>query len=249
MHEVVSREEWLARRKAHLVKEKELTRAQDALAAERRALPWVRIEKDYRFEAPQGPVGLTDLFGRHSQLVVQHFMFGPDWEEGCVGCSFMADHVEPAFRHLDHHDVAFAAVSRTPLAKIEAFRRRMGWTFRWVSSLDSDFNFDFDVSFTEDDRQRGDVYYNYAPQPYVCDELPGVSVFYKDAEGQVFHTYSTFARGDERLVGAYNFLDLTPFGRNENGPNGDLRDWVRHHDRYEAAGRSACACHPEPVPA
>jgi predicted dithiol-disulfide oxidoreductase (DUF899 family) len=182
---------------------------------------------------------LADLFGRHQQLIVQHFMFGPEWEEGCVGCSFMADHVKGAFLHLDHHGVAFAAVSRTSIAKIEAFRKRMGWGFPWVSSLDSDFNFDFDVSFSEDDRERGDVYYNYQPQPFVCDELPGVSAFYKDDAGQVFHTYSAFARGVEGVLGAYAFLDMSPLGRNE-GDN--LRDWVRHHDRYEAAEPVSCGC-------
>jgi predicted dithiol-disulfide oxidoreductase (DUF899 family) len=236
---IVSREDWLAARTAHLRKEKELTRARDALHAERQALPWVKIDKAYVFQGPNGPETLDDLFGRHQQLIVQHFMFGPEWEEGCAGCSFMADHVDGAFLHLEHHGVAFAAVSRTSIAKIEAFRKRMGWGFRWVSSLDSDFNFDFDVSFTKDDQERGDVYYNYQPQPFVCDELPGVSVFYKDDAGQVFHTYSAYARGVEGVLSAYAFLDMSPLGRNE-GDN--LRDWVRHHDRYAAAEPGSCAC-------
>ncbi|WP_027133304.1 DUF899 domain-containing protein [Geminicoccus roseus] len=242
-HDIVSREEWLQARIAHLHKEKEFTRARDALAAERRALPWVRVDKPYVFEGPDGKRSLADLFGRHRQLVVQHFMFGPDWEQGCVGCSFMADHVEGPFRHLDHHDVAFAAISRTEVAKIEAFRTRMGWKFPWLSSLHSDFNFDFDVSFTEDDRERGDVFYNYRPQPFESEELPGLSVFVKDEAGQVFHTYSTFARGVEPVMAVYGFLDMTPFGRNEEG---GLGDWVRHHDRYAAAEpATACGCAPQ----
>jgi len=249
-HDIVSREEWQTARIAHLRKEKELIQARDALHQERRSLPWVRVDKPYVFDGPSGPASLADLFGSHQQLIVQHFMFGPEWEEGCTGCSLMADHVEGAFRHLDHHDIAFAAVSRTSLAKILAFKKRMGWRFAWMSSLNSDFNFDFGVSFGKDDQDRGEVYYNHQPQPFVSDELPGISVFYKDDAQQVFHTYSTFARGVESLISAYGFLDMAPLGRNETGPNHDLRDWVRHHDRYAEPERGhTCGCAADPAAA
>ncbi|MBN9561848.1 MAG: DUF899 domain-containing protein [Alphaproteobacteria bacterium] len=236
-HKVVSRDEWLAARKALLAKEKEHTRARDALSAERRALPWVKIEKVYVFDGPNGRETLEDLFAGRSQLIVKHFMLGPDWEEGCVGCSFQTDHFDGALPHLEHHDVTLVAVSRAPLAKIEAFRKRMGWGVKWVSSYGSDFNFDFHVSFTEEDAARGRVYYNYEEQPFVSDELSGESVFFRDANGNVFHTYSAYARGTESLINTYNFLDLTPKGRNETGPRHNLTDWVRHHDRYDDGGR------------
>ncbi len=232
-HTIVSRDEWLEARKRLLVKEKELTRARDAVATERRALPWVKIEKTYVFDGPNGPVTLSELFEGRSQLILQHFMFGPDWDEGCVGCSFKSDHIDGARMHFEHHDVAFASVSRAPIEKIEAYRRRMGWTFTWVSSTRNDFNFDFHVSFTPDQIARDRVYYNYAEQrAQGMDEASGDSVFYKDAAGDIYHTYSTFARGDEMLVGAYNYLDLTPKGRNETGPGFNLMDWVKRHDRY-----------------
>lgn len=233
---VVSREEWLTERKALLTKEKEITRLRDRVAAERRALPWVKVEKEYVFDALDGKRTLAELFEGRSQLIVQHFMFGPDWGEGCVGCSFKADHVDGALVHLEHHDVSFVAVSRAPLAEIEAFRKRMGWRFKWVSSYCSDFNFDYHVSFRPEDIAAGRVYYNYDMREFVSEELPGNSVFYQDESGAVFHTYSAYARGDEMLDGAYMYLDLTPKGRNETGPRHDLGDWVRHHDRYEARG-------------
>ncbi len=239
-HSAVSRKEWLEARTALLAKEKELTRLRDRVAAERRSLPWVALEKAYVFEGPRGKVGLAGLFEGRSQLVVQHFMFGPGWTEGCVGCSFLADHVDAARRHFEHNDLALAAVSRAPYAAIDAFQRRMGWRFLWVSSLGSDFNYDFNVSFTADDKARGKALYNYELRGYQGEELPGISVFVRDGAGRVFHTYSAYARGDELLIGAYNFLDLTPKGRNENGPNFDLTDWVRHHDRYDADGPTGC---------
>jgi predicted dithiol-disulfide oxidoreductase (DUF899 family) len=225
-HRIVSQEEWLAARKAHLRIEKALTRMRDLVAAERRALPWVRVEKEYVFDGPDGKETLAELFDGRSQLIVQHFMFGPDWEEGCIGCSFAADHLDAAYMHLKHHDVTFVAISRAPLAKLEAYRKRMGWRFKWVSSYGSNFNYDYHVSFTEDELAKGKVYYNYAMTDQGFDELPGASVFYKDAAGDIFHTYSRFGRGGEEVLGAYMLLDITPKGRNETGPNYNLLDWV-----------------------
>jgi predicted dithiol-disulfide oxidoreductase (DUF899 family) len=238
-NQVVSRDEWLAARKELLRKEKEFTRLRDQLSAERRALPWVKVEKTYVFDGADGKVTLADLFDGRSQLVVKHFMFGPDWSEGCVGCSFELDHTEGALQHLEHHDVSYVVVSRAPLAKTESFRRRMGWRVRWVSSFGNDFNFDFHVSFTPEEIAAGKATYNYREGAQVIDEMSGRSVFYKDASGQVFHTYSSFARGGEMFLGSYAFLDITPKGRDET-INGNLTDWVRHHDRYDDTGSS---CH------
>jgi predicted dithiol-disulfide oxidoreductase (DUF899 family) len=237
----VSRDEWLAARKALLAKEKEFTRMRDQLNAERRALPWVKVEKRYEFDGPDGRQSLGDLFAGRSQLIVKHFMLGPDWQEGCVGCSFEVDHIGGALVHLEHHDVSYVVVSRAPLAKIEAFKQRMGWRFKWVSSFDSDFNYDFHVSFTADEIARGEAYYNYELQKIGIDELSGRSVFYRDAAGDIFHTYSSFARGGEMFLGTYSFLDITPKGREET-VNGNLTDWVRHHDRYD--DQDAACCHP-----
>ena len=234
---VVSRDEWIAARQELLIKEKEQTRLRDQLSTERRALPWVKVEKEYVFDAPEGKVTLADLFDGRSQLFVKHFMLGPGWKEGCVGCSFEVDHIEGALVHLEHHDVTYVAISRAPLAKIEAFKKRMGWRFKWVSSYGSDFNFDYHVSFTKEDLARGKVDYNYRLIDASIDELSGISVFYKDEAGEIFHTYSTYARGAEELLSTYIVLDLTPKGRNETGPSHDLTDWVRHHDRYDVGGR------------
>lgn len=239
MHRITSREEWLEARIALLAKEKQLTRLRDELAAERRALPWVRVEKDYLFHAPDGRKSLADLFEGRSQLIVKHFMLGPGWGEGCVGCSFECDHVEGALVHLEHHDVSYVAVARAPLAEIEAFRQRMDWRFRWVSSHGSNFNYDFNVSFTEAEMAAGRAYYNYRMAEVPLDELSGFSVFYRGDDGATYHTYSAYARGAEEVLGAYMYLDLTPKGRNETGPNHDLTDWVRHHDRYDSGGRVA----------
>jgi len=231
-HPVVSRDEWIAARKTLLLKEKQLTRQRDQLAAERRKLPWVKVDKTYVFDGPSGKVTLADLFDGRSQLAIQHFMFGPDWEEGCVGCSFGADHVDSARQHFEHRDLSFAAVSRTSIEKIEAFRRRMGWHFKWVSSLGSDFNYDFGVSFSKEQLAKGKVTYNYEPVDSQSEDLSGISLFYKDEAGAIFHTYSTFARGDESLSTAYAYLDLAPKGRDEEGlpfPSA----WWRHHDKYE----------------
>jgi len=236
-HQIVSQEEWIAARKALLVKEKELTRLRDQLNAERRALPWVKVEKPYVFDAPEGSVTLADLFDGRSQLLVKHFMFGPDWQQGCVGCSFGADHVDGPSVHLEHHDVSYVAVSRAPLPKIEAFKRRMGWRFKWVSSYRNDFNYDYNVSFKPENTSSGQVFYNYEWIGSQGDEMPGMSVFYQDAAGNVFHTYSRYGRGGEEALGTYSFLDITPNGRSET-INGNLTDWVRHHDRYDGASGS-----------
>jgi predicted dithiol-disulfide oxidoreductase (DUF899 family) len=228
----VSREDWVAARKDLLRKEKEFTRLRDQLSAVRRDLPWVKVEKTYVFDGPDGKETLAELFAGRSQLVVYHFMFGPGWEQGCPSCSYLSDHIDGALVHLAHRDVTLLAVSRAPLARIEAFRKRMGWRFKWVSSHGSDFNYDFHVSFTEEDKAKGRVYYNYEMQDFMVEELPGASVFYKDASGDVFHTYSSYARGLDLLVGTYNYLDLVPKGRDEAGLAFTMA-WVRHHDRYD----------------
>ena len=233
-HPVVSRELWVNERRTLLTHEKELTRLRDQIARERRALPWVRIEKDYVFDAPEGRRPLADLFEGRRQLLVQHFMLGPGWEEGCPSCSFMADHVGGMEVHLAHRDVTLLVVSRAPLAEIERFRRRMGWQFKWVSSHGSDFNWDFHVSFTPEQRATGAVYYNWGMVPFPSDEAPGISVFYKDDAGDIFLTYSTYGRGVEVMMGTYNLLDLTPKGRDEADVDNKM-EWVRHHDRYESA--------------
>lgn len=238
-HRIVTREEWLAARKEHLAKEKELTRLRDQLSAERRELPWVKIDKPYLFDGPNGKETLADLFDRRSQLIIKHFMLGPGWKEGCVGCSFEVDHIEGALVHLEHHDVTYVVVSRAPLPEIKVFKRRMGWRFKWVSSYGSDFNYDFHVSFKPGEIEGGEIYYNYELRKVGIEELSGRSVFYKDANGDVFHTYSSYGRGGDLMLGTYNILDLMPKGRNETGPNHNLTDWVRHHDRYGSGGHVA----------
>jgi predicted dithiol-disulfide oxidoreductase (DUF899 family) len=232
---VVSRAEWLAERKELLAEEKKLTRMRDALAQKRLELPWVKVDKEYSFDTPQGKKTLADLFQDRSQLIVYHFMFGPGWGEGCVGCSFYSDHVDGALQHLEQHDVSYVAVSRAPLAEIEPFKKRMGWKFNWVSSFGSDFNYDYHVSFSKEDTAKGKLYYNFSMQDVSSEELPGTSVFYKDENGDIFHTYSQYARGGEGAIGTYQFLDIAPKGRNETG-RGNLGDWVRHHDRYNSGG-------------
>jgi len=231
---VVSHDQWLAARKALLQHERELTHLRDRIAAERRALPWERIEKPYVFDAPGGRRTLADLFEGRRQLVMQHFMLGPGWEQGCPSCSYMADHTDGMTLHLAARDTTFVAVSRAPLEEIERFRRRMGWKFTWVSSHASDFNFDFGVSFTPEQRAREDVGYNYGTQRMNAEELPGISAFIRDDAGEVFHTYSTYGRGVEAMMGTYTLLDLTALGRHEEGLEFPMA-WVRHHDRYESA--------------
>jgi predicted dithiol-disulfide oxidoreductase (DUF899 family) len=233
-----TREDWLKARLALLQEEKALTRQSDALAAKRQALPWVRIDKPYVFDTTEGKRTLAELFGDRRQLLVQHFMLGPDWEQGCPSCSFMADHTDGMTIHLAHRDVTMVAISRAPLAEIERFRRRMGWRFPWVSSHGSDFNYDFGVSFTPEQVAKGELNYNFGPWPYPFEELPGVSVFAKDEAGEVFHTYSTYGRGVEVMMGTYPMLDLTPKGRDEKNVEYKM-EWVRHHDRYETAKTQA----------
>ncbi len=231
-HPIATSDQWLAARRALLAHEKELTRLRDQIASERRALPWVRIEKNYVFDTPEGRRTLAELFEGRRQLLVQHFMLGPGWEQGCPSCSFMADHTDGMNVHLAQRDVTMLAVSRAPLAEIERFRQRMGWQFNWVSSHGSDFNFDFGVSFTPDQKARGELAYNYGTQPVQSEELPGISVFYQDEGGEIFRTYSTYGRGVEAMMGTYDMLDLTPKGRDEEGLSFPM-EWVRHHDRYE----------------
>jgi predicted dithiol-disulfide oxidoreductase (DUF899 family) len=230
-HNVVSRDQWIEERKALLVREKELTHQRDALAEQRRALPWVKVEKTYVFDTPGGKKTLAELFDGRSQLVIYHFMFGPEWKEGCPSCSYVSDHIDGALPHLAARDVTVTMVSRAPLAKIQEFKKRMGWRFRWVSSHGTDFNHDFHVSFTKEEMARGKVDYNYALGEFPSAEAPGLSVFYKDDNGDVFHTYSTYARGLDQLVGTYTILDLVPKGRDEDELDFSMA-WVRHHDRY-----------------
>jgi len=240
-NKIVSQDAWLAARRALLAKEKAFTKARDALSAERREMPWVKVAKDYVFDGPRGRESLADLFEGRSQLVVYHFMFGPDWPHGCPSCSFMADHIDGANLHLKHHDVTLLAVSRAPWPKIAAFKQRMGWRFKWVSSSGSDFNTDFHVSFTAADKAKGKVTYNFETMDYMFDELPGASVFHRTEAGAIFHIYSAYARGLDLMLGAYNWLDITPKGRNETHG----MEWVKHHDRYDAALEAASCCHAE----
>jgi predicted dithiol-disulfide oxidoreductase (DUF899 family) len=228
---IVSQAEWIAARKEFLAREKEFTRLRDELSRQRRELPWEKIEKPYAFEGPQGKLTLADLFGRRSQLVVYHFMLGPGWKEGCPSCSYLADHFDGMAIHLANRDVTFAVVSHAPYAEIAAFQKRMGWRFRWYSSFASDFNYDFQVSLKPEDEGKDQVYYNYEMVEFPATERPGLSVFFKDESGAIFHTYSTYARGLDILVGTYNFLDLVPKGRDEAGLKHSMA-WVRHHDKY-----------------
>jgi predicted dithiol-disulfide oxidoreductase (DUF899 family) len=227
-HEIVTAKEWLAARKALLAKEKELTRARDEVSAARRALPWVRVEKRYLFDGPNGEEMLAQLFEGRSQLIVYHFMFGPDWKEGCKSCSFWADNFERNVLHLAHRDATLIAVSRAPYPKLAAYAARFGWTFKWVSSERSDFNFDFHVSFEPGREQT----YNFAPKTSDMKELPGISVFYRDESGAVFHTYSTYARGLDMMNAAYHYMDLLPKGRDE-AETGNM-GWLRRRDEYDA---------------
>lgn len=230
-HAVVSQDEWIDARSKFLAREKEFTRLRDALNRERRALPWVRVDKPYVFDGPEGKESLADLFAGRHQLIVQHFMFDPSWEAGCKHCSFWADGYNGFFVHLEQRDVAFVAVSLAPLDKLAAFKRRMGWNFKWVSSLGSDFNRDYQVSETPEEKAKGQAYYNYRLGEPFGGERPGTSVFYRDDDGAIFHTYSCYARGLDMLNGAYHYLDLTPKGRDEDGLSYPMA-WVRLHDLY-----------------
>jgi len=253
-HQIVTEAEWIEARCALLAKEKEFTRLRDRLAQERRALPWVKIEKRYVFDGPQGEVTLTELFQGRSQLFIKHFMMAPGQTEQCVGCSFEVDHVEGILAHLQNHDVTYAVVARAPIEEIEVVRKRMGWKFPWVSSYRSDFNYDFHVSFTPQQIASGSALYNFRPAPAWAaglEDLSGDSVFFRDSFGQIYLTYATFSRGGEEFLTAYRILDIMPKGRDENGPYHSLSDWVRPHDQYgkggivEPNGRyhaAGCAC-------
>jgi len=241
-HAVVSTEEWVQARKALLEEEKALTRRRDELSRKRRELPWVGVDKDYVFDGPEGTVKLSDLFCGRTQLMIYHFMFGPDWAEGCPSCSLVADNIDGALVHLANRDATLVMVSRAPIEKIEAFRKRMGWRCRWVSSYGNSFNRDYHVSFAKNEMEKGEVYYNFGLNRFPSEEAPGLSVFCKDDAGAIFHTYSTYARGLEGLVGTYDLLDMAPKGRDEDQLSFTMA-WVRHHDRYpEAAGSAGAAC-------
>ena len=229
-HPIVSKSEWLAARTALLAQEKAFTRERDRLSEARRALPWVKVDKDYVFEGKRGKLRLADLFGPHRQLIVYHFMFGPDWEAGCKSCSFYADHFDAMIVHLNQRNVVMVVVSRAPFAKLDAFQRRMGWKFEWLSSYGSDFNRDFGVSFTPEELRKDGPNYNFGTTKFSHDEAPGLSVFYKD-DGSVYHTYSCYSRGLDMLIGAYNHLDLVPKGRDEASLAYTM-EWVRLHDEY-----------------
>ena len=245
-HKVVSHDEWIAARKAYLAEEKAFTRARDALSRKRRELPWEKVEKNYVFDTPQGKQSLADLFGGKSQLIIYHFMLGPGWEAGCPSCSYLADHFDGTVVHLAQRDVSFVVVSRAPLSEIETFKRRMGWGFKWVSSFGSDFNSDYQVSFTPEEKAGSKVFYNYEfIESFPSEERPGASVFCKNAAGEIFHTYSTYGRGLDILIGTYHFLDLSPKGRDEDGLAWSMA-WVRHHDSYDGAAVDTKASYQEP---
>jgi predicted dithiol-disulfide oxidoreductase (DUF899 family) len=237
---IVSREKWLAERRQLLLLEKQETHLRDKVRAARRALPWVKVDKEYMFDTPSGRKPLSDLFEGRSQLIVYHFMLGPDWQEGCVGCSFLSDHVDGALPHLNNHDVTWVAVSRAPLDKIEAYKTRMNWHFPWVSSHGSDFNFDYHVSFTPEELGGETINYNFTdlPRDQGHDELPGLSAFYRNEAGEVFHTYSSYARGPEELIGTLMILDRAPLGRNEDA----TMHFVKRHDEYQQKPQQASSC-------
>jgi predicted dithiol-disulfide oxidoreductase (DUF899 family) len=240
-HKVVSQTEWLTARKAFLETEKRFTQARDELSRQRHELPWVKVDKPYVFDGPDGKETLADLFDGRGQLIVYHFMLGPGWEQGCPSCSYLSDHFDGATVHLAHRDVTFVAISRAPLAQIQVFRQRMGWRFKWLSSFGNDFNYDYHVSFPEADKAKGTVDYNYQSQPFQIEEMPGLSVFARNDRGEVFHTYSAYARGLDILVGTYNLLDLVPKGRDEANLPWTMA-WVRHHDRYEDQPKKLESC-------
>jgi len=230
-HKVVSRDEWLIVRQQHLAKEKEFIRLREQLSQERRDLPWVKVDKPYIFDGPNGKESLSEVFAGRSQLLVYHFMFGPEWSEGCKSCSFWADNFNSIIVHLNQRDATMVAISRAPLEKLLAFQKRMGWTFKWLSSFGNDFNRDYHVSFTPEELEKGEMYYNYRVGKFGRDEAPGLSVFHRDASGAIFHTYSCYARGLDMLNGAYHHLDVLPKGRDEAGLSFP-QEWVKHHDKY-----------------
>lgn len=231
-HKIVSHEEWIDTRKAFLAREKEFTRLRDEISQERRELPWEKVNKDYVFDGPDGEESLSDLFAGKNQLIIYHFMYGPDWEAGCKSCSYLADHFNPAIIHLKQRGVTMIAVSKAPLQKLEAFKKRMGWSFKWVSSLNNDFNRDYHVSFTQEELDSGNVYYNYKKKGFPSTEAPGASVFYNSENGEIFHTYSVYERGLDMFITAYHYLDIVPEGRDENALSYTM-EWLRLHDEYD----------------
>jgi len=239
MHRVVSREQWIAERQQLLAQEKAFTRQRDALGELRRALPWVRLEKNYEFDSPQGRISLADLFRDRSQLFVQHIMQGPNQPLQCVGCALGVDHLESILPHLENHDVSVAAIARATMPELTALRDRMGWRVPFYSSFGSDFNYDFGVSFKPDELAAGRVYYNYGYCDPGIEDISGNSVFYKDESGAIFHTYSNYARGGEDFLGIYRILEVTPKGRNEHGPHHSMTDWVRPNNMYGKGGEVA----------
>jgi predicted dithiol-disulfide oxidoreductase (DUF899 family) len=238
-HRIVSRQEWLAARKAHLEHERQVTHELDRLREERRALPWVKVEKAYVFEGPEGKVTLADLFDGRSQLAVYHFMLTPGSSHICDGCAFVSDHIDAARQHFEHADLSFAAISRAPYTQIAPVKKRFGWQFRWVSCYGTDFNYDFGVSFTDDQVAKHETGYNYGTTPYATTDLPGASIFAKHENGNIYHTYSTYTRGLELLDGAFMWLDLVPKGRNE-GPG--IMSWIKLHDEYDGASNAQDCC-------
>lgn len=230
-NQIVSHSKWIEARKELLIKEKEFTKLRDRLSQQRRELPWEKVEKDYVFEGQNGAVKLSQLFDGRSQLIIYHFMYDPDWEAGCKSCSFLADHFNPAVVHLNHRDVSFVAISRAPLEILAAYKQRMGWEFQWVSSYGNNFNRDFNVSFTEEEIRRGDAYFNYENKGFSTTEAPGVSVFYRDSNGEIYHTYSVFERGLDMFITAYHYLDIVPKGRDEENLSFTM-EWLRRHDEY-----------------
>ncbi len=231
-HKIVSRDDWLAARMEHLAQEKELTRLRDQLSQDRRELPWVQVDKEYLFDGPKGKETLSELFEGRSQLIIYHFMYGPDWAEGCPSCSFWADNFNDSVVHLHHRDITLLAVSRAGLDSLEAYKKRMGWSFKWVSSFENDFNRDYHVSFTSDEMKNGEMNYNFRITQFPSEEAPGISVFYRDEEGKVFHTYSCYARGLDMLNVAYHYMDLVPKGRDESNLPYSMA-WLRRHDSYD----------------
>jgi predicted dithiol-disulfide oxidoreductase (DUF899 family) len=246
-HEVLPYEQWFERHKAHLAKEKAFTQQRAQLAAERRALPWLQITKNYLFETERGMETLGDLFKGRSQLIIYHFMLGPGSDHRCTGCSFLSDHIDATDMHVRHHDISFVVSCRAPLAEILPYKGRMGWRFDWVSAGQSDFNYDFQLSFTQEQLAAGHAIYNFRDSPISGTDYAGVSVFYKDQQGRIFHTFSTRGRGGENVIGTYAYLDMMPKGRNETGPHGSLADWVKLHDEYDETGGSSCGCAPGPA--
>ena len=230
-HKVVSHDAWIEARRELLAKEKAFTKLRDQLSAQRRELPWEKVEKDYEFEGPDGSVKLSELFDGRSQLITYHFMYGPDYDVGCKSCSLLADHFDPAVVHLNARDVSFVAVSRAPLDVFKKFKQRMGWNFLWVSSYGNDFNFDYNVSFTQEEIDKGDAFFNYSNKGFAATEAPGASVFYKDEDGVVYHTYSVFERGLDMFITAYHYLDIVPKGRDEDVFSYTMT-WLKFHDEY-----------------